>query len=672
MNAWPWIETLGRASLEGGLLIAVVWLVTRAWSGLPAWARGSLWWMASARLLIGLLPLAPLEVRTPELPVTAVWWPSAVAEPVAPKVAPAPVSSLLGEPVTLEAEPAVASAATPPTPARPWDPQPLVAAVLAVWVAGVGVRLFGLVRQGRRVSRMVRASRPLGGALSEALAPGTTIRFAVSGDAPVPMVTGLLKPVVLLPEAMLRNPGDDLRLAVAHELAHVRRGDLWLAWVPALAETLFWFHPLVSRAVREYVEACEESCDADALRVTGANPYDYGRLLVAFGVHRRLSGATAMPCGSPSPGQLKRRLARLRHFVPPSRRLRRAAVAVIAGVALVGLAPLRLVPTSAAPSASVAVANDATEAMHADPVALASVEGNHAAEAYSDWMSSDAKALTSASALAALADKDKDNDADWNWDGDWSSSTPPTPPTAPTPPTPPTLPTPPTAPTPPTPPTPPVFRHRGSGYAYGYSDDREDPYAFVLVQGTEHNYTGSGNTADWSEVQSLRKQRKGSDFMWVRVGNKRYLIEDKSLLSQVEDAFAPQRAIGERQSKLGEVQSFIGEQQSAIGEQQSKIGEKQSEVGEKQSELAAAMAGHRDQSEFERLQEDLADQMEMLSREQEKLSRKMEPLSRRQEELGSEMSLLGRDMERASREANKRVRSLIQEAIRNGSAKPLL
>jgi hypothetical protein len=36
------------------------------------------------------------------------------------------------------------------------------------------------------------------------------------------------------------------------------------------------------------------------------------------------------------------------------------------------------------------------------------------------------------------------------------------------------------------------------------------------------------------------------------------------------------------------------------------------------------------------------------------------------------MSLLGRDMERASREANKRVRSLIQEAIRNGSAKPLL
>ena len=61
MNAWPWLETLGRASLEGGLLILVVWWVTRAWSGLPAWARGSLWWMASARLLIGLLPLTQLH-----------------------------------------------------------------------------------------------------------------------------------------------------------------------------------------------------------------------------------------------------------------------------------------------------------------------------------------------------------------------------------------------------------------------------------------------------------------------------------------------------------------------------------------------------------------------------------------------------------------------------------
>ena len=140
-----------------------------------------------------------------------------------------------------------------------------------------------------------------------------------------------------------------MRLAVAHELAHLRRGDLWLAWVPALAETLFWFHPLARSAVREYAEACEEACDREALRATGAHPYEYGRLLVAFGVHRRLTGASAMRCGSPHPHQLKRRLSMLEHFAPLSPRMRNAAIALVSAFALVGLVPLRVVPTSASP-----------------------------------------------------------------------------------------------------------------------------------------------------------------------------------------------------------------------------------------------------------------------------------------------------------------------------------
>ena len=98
------------------------------------------------------------------------------------------------------------------------------------------------------------------------------------------------------------------------------------------------------------VQACEEACDRDALRTTGASPYDYGRLLIAFGVHRRLAAATAMPCGSPNPGQLKRRLSMLKPAVPLPPRIRNAAIALVTGFALVGLAPLRVVPTSAAES----------------------------------------------------------------------------------------------------------------------------------------------------------------------------------------------------------------------------------------------------------------------------------------------------------------------------------
>ena len=458
MNAWPWLETLGRASLEGGLLILVVWWVTRAWSGLPAWARGSLWWMASARLLIGLLPLTQLEVRTPTLPVTAVWWPAAVAETAPPSVEPVAKSAhaLLGEPITSSPEQktvAIVPPVTPP-PSRPWDPALLTLGLAAIWLAGAGIRLIGLVRQGMRVRRMVRASRPLEGPLCEALAPGAITRFALSGEAPVPMVTGLLRPVILLPEKMLRGSADDLRLAVAHELAHVRRADLWFAWVPALAETVFWFHPLVGRCVREYVECCEEACDRDALRVTGASPYDYGRLLVAFGVHRRLAAATAMPCGSPSPSQLQRRLAQLRQFAPLAPRLRNAALTLMAAFALVGLVPLRVVPTSAAPAAPAATGGDVA---------------------------------TPATSTSAVADDADDNeDAEWDaWD-DWTPPTPPAPPAAPAKPARPATPATPAEPavpaapaTPATPADPSKSWYWGSRYASRSGDERSDPDAYV-------------------------------------------------------------------------------------------------------------------------------------------------------------------------------------------------
>ena len=63
---------------------------------------------------------------------------------------------------------------------------------------------------------------------------------------------------------------EDLRLALAHEMAHVKRGDLRLALLPAAMQVLFFFHPLVWLASAEWAAAREEACDALALQATGA------------------------------------------------------------------------------------------------------------------------------------------------------------------------------------------------------------------------------------------------------------------------------------------------------------------------------------------------------------------------------------------------------------------
>ena len=54
---------------------------------------------------------------------------------------------------------------------------------------------------------------------------------------------------------------DDLDMALTHELIHLQRRDLWWGLLPAVSQHLFFFHPLVHVAAREYALAREEACD---------------------------------------------------------------------------------------------------------------------------------------------------------------------------------------------------------------------------------------------------------------------------------------------------------------------------------------------------------------------------------------------------------------------------
>lgn len=692
-----WMGVLGRSALEGGLLMLGVWAVCRLRPGLPAWARAGLWWLSTARLLIGLLPLAAVPIRSP-LPVTTVWWPAAMAAngPVTPGApidrAPTVEASagVLGEPVT--AAPVVAAPALPVEPARPpfdWSWLPL--GLCLIWALGVVVRLTGLGLQFRRVHRARAAALPVADEVAGGLGVPVTERLAISALAPVPMVTGLIRPVVLLPEQMMSRPRSEVRLAVAHEIAHVRRGDLWFAWVPALAETLFWFHPLVPMAVREYVQACEESCDEEALHATGASPYDYGRLLLALGVHRRFSGATAMPCGSPSPRQLTRRLSMLEFFDPLKPRMRRAAVGLLCAFALVGLAPLRVVPISAAPRpdptpGAAEHSTTLTVAVTTDDQAVnqpAPEESGTTTTESEDWKAPEPDPAEDSETPEAVSSDEDDaenaedaDDADDEDDADWEDED--TPPTPPQPAKAPRAVRTPRAPHTPRPRVAPVAtrapRAPRSSISFGYEtgDERAERFAYVMVRAHESSMSGSGNTADWKEVRRL-KQELGVDFLWVRIDGDRRVIVDPEVLAQVDEALAPMSEVGERQSRLGEAQSKIGERQSEIGEEQAKIGEKQARIGEQQARLAERMVQRsktRDaDEEFERLNEELAEQMEELGRMQERLGSRMEPLAQQQSELGAQMEVLAREMERVSRRSQRQVRSVIERAIRDGKAR---
>lgn len=84
------------------------------------------------------------------------------------------------------------------------------------------------------------------------------------------VATGIIRPMVLIPTAWVTQlPVSAIEAVLAHELAHVKRWDLWINLLQRIVETTFFFHPLVwwlSQTITSQRELC---CDQLAIKLTG-------------------------------------------------------------------------------------------------------------------------------------------------------------------------------------------------------------------------------------------------------------------------------------------------------------------------------------------------------------------------------------------------------------------
>lgn len=73
---------------------------------------------------------------------------------------------------------------------------------------------------------------------------------------------------------------EEIRWMFLHEMAHLRRCDLWLNWVLEAVRAFHWFNPVVGWVLRRWREDREEACDIHALSADGVHPVPYGRVLL--------------------------------------------------------------------------------------------------------------------------------------------------------------------------------------------------------------------------------------------------------------------------------------------------------------------------------------------------------------------------------------------------------
>jgi len=77
------------------------------------------------------------------------------------------------------------------------------------------------------------------------------------------MLTGFLRPVILLPEKHFET--DELNLIFRHELIHYKRRDLLIKLMSVIAISIYWFNPLIYWMCEAMQTDGEASCDEEVL-----------------------------------------------------------------------------------------------------------------------------------------------------------------------------------------------------------------------------------------------------------------------------------------------------------------------------------------------------------------------------------------------------------------------
>jgi bla regulator protein blaR1 len=609
------LPRLLAASVQSTLFVVAVWALCKLLPRLSASARAGLWWLVALQLVVGVLWSSPLAL--PLLPAEVVEQASAAPQMTMFSTATA---EALASPMTS------VSPDLSPSAASFWS---WSAAFAWLWLLGLSFMIARTLRGYQATRRLLRESRAckdrtLLHALqlaAEAHGLRRTPHLRLSASIDSPQLIGPWRPVLLLPADHPQSMhADELDMALTHELVHLQRHDLWWGLLPAVAQHLFFFHPLAHLAAREYALAREVACDAAVLAGNRHCARDYGRLLIRLGVAPRPSAGLAS--ASPTFHILKRRLVMLQNTASTPRVV---ALALLGVVAVLGVMPYRII---AAPAAETATAPQAPVAATkpipaAAPVAQAAPVARTAATPM--------PAPTPVSAPMA-------------------EITPA--PRVPVPPAPPepTVPAPPppqAVPAPPAPPAPPASSliTRGTFHLTANNDQ-----AYVLLRG--NTSVMSGSMGDLREAQRL--QRNGEELLWFRKGNVEYVVRDPATLERLRANYA-------EVTSLGGSQSAIGNRQSAIGNKQAAIGSRQAELGMKQAELATR---HMRESKADARMAELDRQQAALDKQQAELAAPMAELDRQQAELDKKMQA-------ANARAEQRAKQLMDEAIAKGTAQPL-
>ena len=325
-------------SLAAGILILAVVLVRLVFKKAPRWLLCALWALAAVRLV------CPVSIESVLSLIPS-------AEPVQPGIIVSAQPAITSGIPAVDAivNPPLAAAFTP-SPAQSANPLQIWTFLAAcVWLAGIAALLLYAAVSALRLRLRVRTAVRLEGKVYQS-------EFVSS-----PFILGVIRPRIYLPFGLEAGAQ---AMVLAHERAHLRRGDQ--LWKPLgyLILAAYWFNPLCWLAYILFCRDIEAACDEKVVRELGEGcKAAYSRALLACSVPRKL--ITACPLAFGETG-VKARIRSVLNYKKPAFWLVLAAVLVSAAVAVCFLTdPKREDPAQNPPAAEEADAQAPTQSIDA-------------------------------------------------------------------------------------------------------------------------------------------------------------------------------------------------------------------------------------------------------------------------------------------------------------------
>ena len=299
------LEIVNRSIAASWIVIAVL-ILRFCLKEAPKWVNVLLWGIVAVRLIF---PFS-IESALSLIPSAETVSPSIMME-TAPSVQ-------TGVPALDQVINPVIDHSLSPAPGASANPlQIWISVMAAVWLAGAAALLLYSAISYWRLRRRVREAVILRDNIYQ------------SENAGSPFVLGIIQPKIYLPYSVDRGA---LAYVIAHEQAHIRRGDHWWKPLGFLLLTVHWFNPLLWLGYILLCRDIELACDEKVIREMGSEQRaDYTQALVSCSVSRRSIAACPLAFGEVG---IKERVKSVMNYKKPAFWIVLASVVVCAVAAV--------------------------------------------------------------------------------------------------------------------------------------------------------------------------------------------------------------------------------------------------------------------------------------------------------------------------------------------------